>query len=124
MNKLRLVGFYDRLGQSLLGQQNLPDSISADALDIEPHIIDYLRKGVCVVGRGGVMPDYLNPTPDFRLGMDLFTDGVCEWPQYLVHYVAKYHLRLPSEFIAHMIANNWVVPPVSFHEVDSKIVYV
>jgi hypothetical protein len=56
--------------------------------------------------------------------MDLFTDGVWEWPAYLSYYVREYHSRLPDEFVANMKENNWIVPEVSVLEVTEKVVYV
>ena len=44
-----------------------------------------------------------------NMGSAEFTDGVWAWPAGLVHYVLKHDVRLPEEFISHVLTNA-VVP--------------
>lgn len=41
------------------------------------------------------------------------TDGVYVWPEGLAHYVAEHNVRLPKEFVNHVLAD-----PTRFHRVD------
>jgi hypothetical protein len=43
------------------------------------------------------------------IGSDEFTDGVWAWPEGLIHYVVRHDVRLPDEFISHVMAND-VIP--------------
>lgn len=40
----------------------------------------------------------------------ILTDGAWCWPSDLAHYVENYHVRLPTEFLAHMREQNWAAP--------------
>jgi hypothetical protein len=124
MDRLRPVGFYTLDGRSVFGDVDLREAVSASPHQDEPRIIDYLNQGVCVAASGGYAHDYLDLTAAVGLQMNLLTDGVWEWPSYLVYYVRKYHLRLPNEFINHMISNNWILPEVSISSLEGRIVYV
>ncbi|MDX3658654.1 hypothetical protein PV646_15215 [Streptomyces sp. ID05-26A] len=45
-----------------------------------------------------------------------WTDGVWFWSGTLVHYLRRYHVVLPDEFLAHMAANGWQVPRMTDDE--------
>jgi hypothetical protein len=100
------------------------DAVSASPHPDEPHILNYLDQGVCAAGCGGVVPDALDPSLPVRLGLDILTDGVWEWPQYLSYYIKRYHISLPDEFIEHMRINDWIVPNVSVLPLAKKVVYL
>src|SRR5262249_39094890 len=75
----------------------------------EPRILAYLHSGHCFGAGGMELEDVLDPTCSVFVG-NLYTDGVYYWNASLEYYVKKYHAELPAEFIAHMRANNWIVP--------------
>jgi hypothetical protein len=56
----------------------------------------------------------LNPQAPTIIGSpDIMIDGVYAWPGDLPFYVRRYHVRLRDDFVAHMRANGWTVPPLS-----------
>lgn len=75
----------------------------------EEKIVDYLERGTGLAGRSGYLKDVLNPS-FVGLTSHTLTDGVYVWSSYLAYYVRKYHLRLPSDAVAHMKANAWTIP--------------
>jgi len=44
------------------------------------------------------------------MGSKELTDGVFVWPEGLHHYVSRYNVVLPEEFVEHMKLNNFNVP--------------
>jgi len=74
----------------------------------EARIIRYLESGTTAVPSTQEVRDPLDvqrPT----IGRDaIMTDGIWDWPDYLPALVERYHVQLPTEFIDHMRAANWV----------------
>ncbi|GLY52563.1 hypothetical protein [Lentzea sp. NBRC 102530] len=62
-------------------------------------------------------PDLLDPGRRVKERGE-WTDGVWVWDGTLVHYLRRYHVALPEEFLAHMAANAWTVPPMSDDDMD------
>ena len=45
------------------------------------------------------------------MGTQDLTDGTWVWPEGLAHYVRVHGIALPDEFVAHMAAHDFGVPP-------------
>lgn len=45
------------------------------------------------------------------------TDGTWEWPSDLAYYVREHHVRLPAEFLQHMVSRRWEIPALSEEQV-------
>jgi hypothetical protein len=107
---LKVVTFREMAGSA----GNVP-SIQALRSEVpqsdEANIVSYLRSGIVLEECLGVDTDVLDTTDQTLLYQSELTDGVWAWREDLPHYVGKYHVRLPSEFVAHMRANQWIVPP-------------
>lgn len=43
----------------------------------------------------------------------ILTDGEWAWPDTLSHYVEKYHLELPQEFVRHATSAEFTIPDVT-----------
>jgi hypothetical protein len=79
----------------------------------EPHeekVIAYLRNGLCLGARGGYVNDVFDATCKAPLVAHTYTDGTYFWRLDLAHYVGKYHLRLPEDFLRHMASLGWNNP--------------
>lgn len=69
-----------------------------------------LAKGVAAyLSRGLVLIEFVSPTPDPYSPADLvrnvvFSDGVYFWDGIILHWVEKYKVRMPEEFMAHFDA--------------------
>lgn len=96
-----------------------------------PHqdrLLGYLRSGVLLgVTMGADLTDWLDPSVKAnpviagrrRGGVNEMTDGVWFWYAGLIHFVEKYNVRVPPEFLEHAARNGWVVdrervPPLRF----------
>jgi hypothetical protein len=81
-------------------------------------VLEYLRSGY-VLARplGADLPDWFdrtaraNPLVEGRRegGATPMTDGVWLWPAGLIHFVEKYNVRVPNEFVEHAAKNRWRV---------------
>jgi hypothetical protein len=77
----------------------------------EAEIVGYLRGGACLGAAACYVSDALDPSSRVALTPHLYTDGTYCWRLDIAHYVEKYHLRLPADFIRHMAGRNWRPPP-------------
>ena len=84
----------------------------------EREIVAYLRGGVCVGARGGFYEDVLDASNPTGLLRHTYTDGTFIWTLDIAHYVEKYHLRLPEEFVRHMASRGWCPP--TLEDVDAE----
>ena len=99
----------------------------------EAKLLQYLQQGVvgCFYPDPGLAYDVLEPSrqvdrqlpeetlqvahsvsPSFSTSIEpgcVLTDGVWLWPAVLSYYVARYHVKLDPEFVAHASANNWII---------------
>ncbi|MCF2435152.1 hypothetical protein LV779_13180 [Streptomyces thinghirensis] len=61
----------------------------------------------------GAQTDVLDPDGPTLVGNgSLFTDGIWLWREDLSYYVARYHLALPREFVAHVRGLEYSPPQV------------
>jgi len=95
----------------------------------EPLLLSYLGQGVdCgIYNDPGLLYDVLEPgkridetvfrefvrEPRRRHPHVMLTDGTWVWPGALLHYVTRYHLRLPEQFRTHAAASGWRIDPTS-----------
>jgi hypothetical protein len=122
MKKLIPVGVFRELTDDPTEQKTLPsitEAISESPQEHEEKIVAYLRNGICLGARGCYVADVLDPSSKVPLNAHLYTDGTYLWTLDIAHYVEKYHLRLLSDFVAHMASMNWKAPTKEQVDVDS-----
>lgn len=105
---MKYIGLYKELIESFdpefaQGYPSMADSFANAPYQNKDAIIRYLVNG----GRNNVMTGAKaidvftgQPTKYFDNGRE---DGVYEWDVGLAHYVEKYNLRLPDDFIEHIL---------------------
>ncbi|MGX5213361.1 hypothetical protein ACWKT3_32510 [Streptomyces violaceus] len=112
---IRPVGFFSELspGWGLAETGSIKDAVRTSGEPDENSILEYLRKGTGIWSEMSAGPDVLDPdAPDLTGIGSLFTDGIWIWREDLPHYVAKYHVSLPDEFVEHIRALSYEAPPV------------
>src|SRR5688572_20408693 len=81
-------------------------------------VLEYLRSGhVLALPMGADLMDWFdrphraNPVIAGRVvgGTTPMTDGVWFWPAGLIHFVEKYNILVPDEFVRHAALNTWRV---------------
>lgn len=109
MTRLRRVGFFRETPH---GEPTDP-SLAASRADVpaedELLLAAYLETGEMYIATPGPVLDVLDGVT--RVGPPHYlTDGRYVWPGDAAHYLRTYHVRLPSEFVAHARENGWRVP--------------
>jgi hypothetical protein len=89
----------------------LKELISDTPQDHEAEIAIYLEKSPNYSALGKVVRDALDPACTIPLYPGTNTDGLYLWPLELAHYVRKYHVRLPEQFLERMKSLDWNPPP-------------
>lgn len=110
MRYLIPVGFYRELRGGKPHEPSLRDVIQPTADPKQANVLQYLHAGEVLVATGGVVSDVLDPTFGIIGPPHILTDGKYAWPAILAHYVERYHIRLPEDFMSHMMSNNWHAP--------------
>ncbi|MFJ4818812.1 hypothetical protein [Streptomyces sp. NPDC088801] len=112
---IRPVGFFSELsaGWGLAEAGSIKDAVRPSGEPDETNILEYLRSGTGIWSEMSAGPDVLDPEAPTLTGIgSLFTDGTWIWREDLPHYVAKYHVSLPGEFIQHIRALEYKAPSV------------
>ena len=98
LNEYKYFGF---LGETV-GLPNtgyLKDSI-IDKLDYNrSKILDYLEQGKRILGCpcGAVLE--INTGEELCHGYGVYSDGVYAWPEFILHYIKNYNIKLPEGLI-------------------------
>lgn len=107
--RLKRAGFFRELRHGMPEGPQLRSLASELPQENERQIVSYLKSGVLFIATPGVVEDVL--APGHLIGSPhILTDGVWAWPGDLAHYVEKYHVRLPAEFVTHMENQDWAPP--------------
>ncbi len=112
---LNRIGFFRELphgdddGPALAG--SVRDAPGVD----EQRLVEYLRAGVSYIVSPGVVRDALDQSGPVGTG-SVLTDGTWAWPDDLPHYVERYHIALPEDFVAHARAAGWSIEDLSIQE--------
>jgi hypothetical protein len=123
---IRAVGFFAELhpGWGMPLDGSIKDAVRSAGEPDENRIVDYLRTGTGLWSEMGAEPDVLDPEGSALPGAgSLFTDGTWLWRDDLPYYVAKYHVALPPEFLAHARRLGYAasrVPDARVHEIATQ----
>ena len=93
------VGFFRELPHGDPDGPSLHDARRESAAEDEAAILGYLARGAVHALSPGPVWDVLDESGPVGTA-SLLTDGEWVWPEDLAHYVEKYHVRLPAEFVA------------------------
>lgn len=74
----------------------------------EDQILNYLQNGTQVVAVAGIVRDLLSKNCEVVGPPHEYSDGVWSWTSDMIHYVRRYHFRVPDAFVSHMRASNWI----------------
>ncbi len=119
-SQLKFAGNFQELKSGDRKGPSLKSAIADTPQEHEGKIIKYLKSGVSVAAAACIAVDEL-ATGQKSIGpLVAFTDGVWHWHSDLVYYVEHYHARIPPEFVGHMKANNWTIPPVDLKTLSKR----
>jgi hypothetical protein len=109
------VGFFRKFYPDHPSLPLLRDHMRPEPAESEPEIVGYLRAGHMLAAVMEGMVDYFDGTP-FEGGSgcsSLLTDGIFLWRQDLAHYVERYHVDLPTDFVRALVDAEFRMPELS-----------
>jgi hypothetical protein len=119
--KLKVVGFFGDLPHGLPGRPTVAESASARPVEDEDRLVEYLREGHPFITSTELAYDVI-ADPDQQghpiAHLVILTDGAWVWPADLPHYLERYHVRLPQEFLDHAARMDWRMPDVVLEDLD------
>lgn len=117
---VRYVGFFDEIPDATftdsVARESIHDWLGESVSYPRDRVLRYLDSGHPVVERMSSAPDVLDETITIRGGESTLTDGEWVWRWDLTHYVDRYPLRLPEEFLRTMERNDYTPPPLKDEE--------
>ncbi|MEU0278418.1 hypothetical protein [Streptomyces sp. NPDC006195] len=111
---IKRVGFY-REFESQDPNDSAPsihDAVRLHALYDEPRILEYISSGTEIFSAMGAERDVISHDEWIPGAGSLVTDGTWLWPVELQHYVHRYHVELPDDFMAAVRASKYIAPTV------------
>jgi hypothetical protein len=109
MSKLIRVGFFREMPH---GEPTDPSLAAERAGAPAPHqdaVVAYLQGGHLFIATPSPTTDVIDRRT--LIGPPHYlTDGRYVWPGDVAHYVRAYNVRLPDEFVEHVVASGGVVP--------------
>ena len=96
------VGIYKEFYNGEYELPSIRDAIYQDTVSNKRTLVSYLKKGKPFAAAPAINKDVLSGE---RIPGELLmlTDGVYEWRSDLVYYIEKYNLKLPDDFIKHVL---------------------
>jgi len=101
-----------------IGDPSMREFMSTQPWENQDKVLPYLRSGLILgVTMGADLTDWLDPSSKAnpivdgqrRGGVTEMTDGVWFWYAGLIHFIEKYNLRVPAQFVEHAALHNWRV---------------
>ncbi|WP_064684553.1 hypothetical protein [Rhizobium bangladeshense] len=111
----RLVLYRERQYSDVaIHAQSIKENINTMPASFAEEVATYLRRGLVII-------EFVSPTPDPYNPVDLvrnvvFSDGVYFWDGIILHWVEKYKIRMPEEFMVHF--NSAKSQPIPVDESD------
>jgi hypothetical protein len=100
------------------GDPSMRDAVAPQPWENQEEVLQYLRSGLILgVTMGADLTDWFdpahkaNPVIEGRPegGTTEMTDGTWFWYAGLIHFIEKYNVRVPEEFIRHAARQGWRV---------------
>ena len=82
-------------------------------LDDKKEVIDYLKKGYCLSAVPGRQKDPLAGGKSISQAPHVYTDGIWVWRLTVVHWLRKYDVAMPEEFVNHVRSIDYEMPHLS-----------
>jgi hypothetical protein len=129
--KLKAVVHFREFPFGTIADPSMRQFMAKDPWEHQAEVLAYLRSGhVLGLPMSADLPDWFDPSAranpaiesGHKGGVTPMTDGVWFWPAGLIHFIEKYNVRVPQEFIDHAASHAWRVDRASvsqgFYEYD------
>ncbi|WP_285639504.1 hypothetical protein [Lentzea sp. NBRC 102530] len=85
--------------------------------EVQERLAAYLERGRNYAVSTSVVVDVLSEERVEIGRLATLTDGTWLWPTDLAHYVRRYNVSVPAEFVAHAAALGWEPPEVTWEQI-------
>ena len=96
-----ILGQFDEFGPGF-GFPSIKEFISPEPFDHKDTIVEYMKAGHGCMASPSFIKDVITGERVLRPRVTMH-DGVYLWSSSLIYHVEKYNVRLPEEFIAHVL---------------------
>lgn len=111
--KLKPVGLYREMYEDRdLGLPSIFESVTEHVIEDRERVLGYMRAAPGVFDVLDVLKDLINDTDQIMSASSLISDGVWIWRVDSMHYLSRYDLDIPEEFLRHVRERNYE-PPAS-----------
>jgi hypothetical protein len=116
--KLKPVVRFREFPFGTVNDPSMREHLASEPWEHQSAVVEYLKSGLILAYPMGAdlmdwldRPNRANPLiEDRRLGgATPLTDGEWFWPAGLIHFIEKYNLRVPREFVEHAARHGWRV---------------
>ncbi|WP_143048057.1 MULTISPECIES: hypothetical protein [unclassified Streptomyces] len=112
---IRRVGFFAEVnedGDPAVYSESLTQAMDGPPAPDEDRILSYLKGGEEIFSTMGAEGDVISEGEWVGGAGSLVTDGEWVWPVDLVHYLSRYHIALPIDFLDHVRKVEYPAPVV------------
>lgn len=120
---LKSVGHYNETRHGIGLDLSIHEFLQEECPERAEQICSYLDNGVLLIVSPGSSEDVITSGNSIPGGNSEFTDGTWIWPGDLSYYVRNYLLKLPDDFLNHIVDNNWVIP-ISDNDIDKETLVI
>jgi hypothetical protein len=110
---VRDVGFFRELAHGDPAGPSLREVVGRGDPAVSDSLARYLDAGSVLAVTGTTATDVLSEDDAEAGRVSIVTDGAWIWPGDLAHYVRRYNVGLPAEFVDAAARRNWVPPELT-----------
>lgn len=110
--RLLALGFFHEMTSEAREEDSIHDALGRAAYPDKQQLLTYLRTAPTLIAYFTMTHDELDATRPELGPLILRTDDMWVWRSDLAHYVDRYDVALPDEFLDHAAARSWVPPEV------------
>lgn len=115
------VGYFRELGHGDPEGPSLREALGVGDESEAARIADYLEDGAGVAATTAPAVDVVDPQHPVLGSVSIRTDGEWVWPSDLAHYVRRYAVALPHQFVETVRERGYRAPRLTEDQLDALI---
>jgi hypothetical protein len=112
---MKKLGFFQEFDEDNAENDIMASCVRSEPATMQTDVVRYLQRGIPVIDVMEVSPDVLDGSAVDETG-SILTDGEWYWREDLAHYVSKYNIALPDEFLADIAGRAYELPLTSVEQ--------
>jgi len=98
---MKHIGWFNEMGFDCEYSQSIKDCLTDKVSYDKNKIVEYLRSHKRIAGCPRVAVDCVTGQ-EISKSFSVYSDGIYDWCDFLIHHVQNYNIKLPDDFIAHI----------------------